>query len=65
MFAILVAGKTLDQNWAQTVYSRSESHALDSADAMCVLNFLPIGFTMILKYQDTIILQIYHCLRYV
>ena len=39
MFALLVADKTLDQNWAQTVYSRSESHALDSADAMCVLIF--------------------------
>jgi len=34
MFALLAANKTLDNNWAEDMYSRSESRALSSADAM-------------------------------
>ena len=34
MFALLVANATLDGDWAREVYSRSESRALSSADAM-------------------------------
>mmetsp|Transcript_11450 Transcript_11450/g.16376 ORF Transcript_11450/g.16376 Transcript_11450/m.16376 type:complete len:85 (-) Transcript_11450:371-625(-) len=36
MFNLLSANRTLDANWAQTVYSRSESSALSSADALYV-----------------------------